>query len=120
VGGERVKTQRCNLPSPTFCVFVAYVRSRSGRSSIAPFPMQNIVAKTTKQRTIARADVSLVLTLTAISCSLFISSRLLGGMTGVGDPVGDEVASVDELVGAYAGEFDACRTTAGDAWFGQL
>ncbi len=82
VGGKRVQTQRCNLPSPTPCVFVACIRSRSGRSSIAPFPMQNIVAKTTQQRTIARADVSLVLTLTAVSCSLFIVFRVLES-TGV-------------------------------------
>jgi hypothetical protein len=91
-----VQTQRCKVPSPTLCVFVTYIRSRSGRSSIAPFPMQNIVAKTTQQRTIARDDVSLVLTLTDVSCSLFIVSRLSSTgvreivRTGVGTPC-DEV-----------------------------
>jgi hypothetical protein len=100
LNGKRVQTQRCKLPSPpTLCVFVTYIRSRSGRSSIAPFPMQNINAKTTQHNTIARDDVSLIPTLTAVSCSFFIVSRLLGGKgvrepvsTGVdGDTVGDKV-----------------------------
>ncbi len=99
LGEKRVQTQRCKLPSSTLCVFVTCIRNRSGRSSIAPFPTQNIVAKTTQQRTIARDNVSLMLTLTAVSCSFFIVSILLGS-TGVrelvstgasGDTVGDEV-----------------------------
>ncbi len=110
--GKRAQTQRCKLPSPTLCVFVMCIRSRSGRTSIAPFPMQNIVAKTTQQRTIARDEVSLMLTLTAVSCGFSIGSRLLGGTgarelvsTGVRDTVDDEVASVNELIGTCAGEF---------------
>jgi hypothetical protein len=102
VDGKRGQTQRCKTPSPTLCVFVTCIRSRSGRSSIAPFPMQNIVAKTTQQRTIARDDVSLKMTLMAVSCSFFFVSCFLGGKsvrelvsTGVGkDTVGDAVVKL--------------------------
>ncbi len=88
-----MQTQRCNLPSPTVCVFVMCIRSRSGRSSRDPFTMQNIVAKTTQLRTIARDDVSLKMILTDVSCSCFIVSGFLGGRT-----IGDEVACGNELV----------------------
>ncbi len=88
VGGKGVQTQRCKLASTTLCVFVTYIRSRRGRSSIAPFPMQNIVAKTTQQRTIARDDVSLKMILTAVSFSFFIVST-----------IGDEVACGNEHAG---------------------
>jgi hypothetical protein len=106
VDGKRVQTQRCKSPSPTPCVFVTCIRRGSGRNSTAHFPMQNIVAKTIQQKTIVRDDVSLVLILTAVSCSSFFIVRDLVS-TGFGDTLGDEVTTVDELVGTCAVEFDS-------------
>jgi hypothetical protein len=104
VSGKRVQTQRCKVPSPTLCVLVTCIRSRSGRTSIAPFPMQNIVAKTTQQRTIARDDISLMLTLTTAYCRIRMDSSLLDGTsvrelisTGIRDTFGDEVVNVNTI-----------------------